>query len=301
MSFVAENPKSDIRLATPAWPNESIRITDFAASRYALVVMLSMFMLLSISHSVFHMSVALIACCLATAPRFRQSPLLWFGVAACWAPALIFNWYNHEDHVFFGIYWFVAVGLALSGSQPKTTMRKTARMMIGLAFLFAVIWKIVSVEFIDGSLFRFKLNYDYRFAEVVTLPVGQLDKDAYQRNREAYRDVRQAEVQPASGTISIPPRVSALAGAMTVWTILIEGLLAAMFLLPATRWTDRWRDWTLIGFMLSTYLVVPVLGFANIFCAMGVAQCSRNQRVTIGAYTATALGLFLWRLVRWNL
>jgi len=80
---------------------------------------------------------------------------------------------------------------------------------------------------------------------------------------------------------------------MTWWTIIAEGALAVLFLWP---WQHvvvrRLRNIGLMLFALSLYLIVPVLGFGNLFMVMGLAQCRPEERKTRTAFIAASV-LFL--------
>ena len=166
--------------------------------------------------------------------------------------------------------------------------------MIGLCFAIGFVWKIISSEFFESSLFHFKLLFDFRFEEMVTQPIGGLSSLASQENLDAYQKIRMSA--PGSEvSLHIPQRVTWLAYAMTVWTIIIEGAISWAFLFSG-KLAERSRDLILMFFMLSTYFVVPVMGFASVFTAMGVAQ-TRSNRMRI-AYLVTHGILFVWYTVR---
>ena len=251
------------------------------------------------SHGGFYLVLALAAiAAMVCWVEVRRSPWFWLSLAALWIPRLTLRWYENEDHIFFGVYWFAAIGLAMWGCQQREVLARSARVLIGLSFGFAFAWKIMVPQFYDASLFHYKLLYDYRFRQLVTEPLGQLPQVATDKNIQSIRDLHASVSQPTVVPIEVPARVTLLAGAMTTWTIAIEGILAALFLLPATRLTNAWRDISLIFFMISTYIVVPVLGFATIFTAMGFAQDqSKNGRIRL-AYGVTLLLLSVWLPVR---
>ena len=102
-------------------------------------------------------------------------------------------------------------------------------------------------------------------------------------------------VDCGEAVLDIPERVTWLAYAMTIWTILIEGTISWAFLFSG-KLARRWRDVVLMFFMLSTYLNVPIMGFATIFTAIRVAQ-TRSNPMRI-AYLVTHGILFVWFVIR---
>lgn len=231
-------------------------------------------------------------------PSFRRSCYLWLTVVLLWLPTLVWEWCNHEDHVYFGVYWCAALALATwkpnrdadhSAVQQRGSpewhadteafLRQSARYLIGLCFLFATIWKIVSPEFHDGSLFHYKLLCDVRFSETLARVPGGMSVPALQDNYHAMAQLREPGSTAISTTMAYPPRISNLAVVMTWWTIAIEGLLAIVFLWPNTgRRLNLTRNLALIGFALSTYVVAPVMGYGFTFMIMGYANCEPDER-----------------------
>lgn len=176
-------------------------------------------------------------------------------------------------------------------------MRRSARLLIGLCFALGFVWKIVAIEFMDSSLFHFKLLFDYRFAELITEPMGGVTTAMSNANLDAYQTIRNVDQPGNTIPLQIPTNVSFIARFMTSWTILIEGLIAALFLIPRSRIAEKFRDVVLLFFMASTYLIVPVMGFACAFSTLGIAQ-TRNPKMRL-AYLLISGFLFAWFSLRW--
>ena len=266
----------------------------FGVKLFDLVALLTVFSMFRISHLPLDMALTVAAAILVCLKSVRRSPWFWFGIVVAWLPRMYFDFQHYEDHCFFVIYWCGAMGLAVMGRRVEFSMRNSARLMIGLCFALGCIWKVISPEFYDGSLFHFKLLFDYRFEEMVTGPIGGLSSLTSASNLESYRNVRMA-LPGGEAAIEIPGRVTWIAYVMTVWTIVIEGALAWAFLFSG-KLAERSRDFVLMFFMLSTYFVVPVMGFASIFMTLGIAQ-TRSNRMRV-AYVGTHLLLFAWYTFR---
>lgn len=83
---------------------------------------------------------------------------------------------------------------------------------------------------------------------------------------------------------------------LTWWTILIEAVVAVLFLWPEDRGPSRWRDPALLVFILTTYPVAPVIGFAWVLAAMGTAQSTRRgfpywPAIYVAAYVLVLMSL----------
>ena len=173
-------------------------------------------------------------------------------------------------------------------------LKANARLLIGIAFGFAVFWKVISPEFYDGSVMEYKLLYDFRFRNAVAKPICGMTEAEKQHNLNALKAILSTGSDETNVQLEYPDSISTMATFLTWWTIAIEFALAVAFLLPI-RWSiSVLRNGLLILFAISTYLIVPVLGFGNLFMVMGIAQCERNEWRTKIAYTLSFVLLVCW-------
>lgn len=227
-------------------------------------------------------------------PGLRANPLFWLLMAASWLPRLWFRWFENEDHLFFGAYWCLAVSIALTGKDYARLLSGSARLLIGLCFGFAFVWKCIIPDFYDGSLFHYKLVQDYRFQQAVTCPLGGLSDANKKANSDSFFGLRSSTNASDRLPLEYPETVSSIALVMTWWTLFIEGLLAVLFLPWFWKRLDSVRNGTLLLFTLTTYTIVPVLGFGNLFMTMGFAQCEPTQKRTRLAYLLAFAGIYVF-------
>jgi hypothetical protein len=173
-----------------------------------------------------------------------------------------------------------------------------AKLTIGLCFFFSVVWKVLSNEYFDGSFLHLTFLLDRRL-EMGAFLFGGLTPQILQGNREAFATL-QAVDPSAEVTLATTALLSALSVVLSYWTLLIEGAIAISFCLPQPRWLYRNRDGLLILFLVTTYLLIPVIGFAALLALMGFAQCCANRsKVTylvlfllVPIWTTLPLGMF---------
>lgn len=159
-------------------------------------------------------------------------------------------------------------------------------MLIGLCMLFATAWKLVSPTYVSGAFFEYALLTDSRFEHLAEW-LGDIPLSTAKRNHLAEKvlttghldglDVREA-------TLKMTSRVKVLAQVLTWWTVIIEGILAAVFLIPGGH---RWRvlrNLLLLIFAATTYLVATVKGFGWLLVIMGIAQCEEDDDLFVPAY-----------------
>lgn len=74
-------------------------------------------------------------------------------------------------------------------------------------------------------------------------------------------------------TLIVTEQVRRLAGVMTWFTLVMEGILAVLFLVPrASARRAAVRSVVLLIFLVAVYPIAPVIGFGWILISMGLAQ-----------------------------
>ncbi len=204
-----------------------------------------------------------------------RNPLLWLGLVGVLALAYTESWAQQNNHDFLKLYWCLGVGVSLLALDAMKAVRVNARLLIGLCFLFATLWKVLSPDYMSGAFFNYFLLQDTRFWMLSEYVVG-LDASALMQDR--IERVVYTEFGDPTGSLVVPfaADVLWLSPLMTWWTVLIEGAVALAFLLPTRFRFAKWRDAVLLVFIFSTYFVAPILYFAWLITAMGLIQCERE-------------------------
>ena len=211
--------------------------------------------------------------------RVRRSPAFWLALASGLATSVYHDWWTKDNHKYLMAYWCLAMWGTLQTSDPATALRKSARWLIAGCFAFATFWKTMTPDFMDGRFFQFSLLFDERLSgigrELADLSDQQItaNKDAIKQLTGWIDTTRFVSLQ---GMDALRP----WALKMAWWTVLIEGAVAVAFLAPDGSALAKTRNAMLLAFVVSTYLLAPVLGFACILLAMGLAQC--HPRDTFG-------------------
>lgn len=208
---------------------------------------------------------------------------LWFVLSLlCGA----YVWSEHHDadnHKYLLSYWCLALFLAFRSSNAHAALATSARFLIAGCMLLAVLWKLASDDYLSGHFFATELVMDSRF-RALTAVVGGMSPEAFEANKAALLQVRAGVVDDA--TLQIAPPIMALAKWISVVGVTIEAWIAVAFFARPTSVMGRARDLPLILFLLGTYTVATVMGFAYLLSAMGIAQS--RTRLTAWTY----LGIF---------
>ena len=234
----------------------------------------------------------------------RLKPALWFLLTALFLIASAgLWWWELENHSLLIMYWCLAFGLSLLATDRRQSLARSARIITGLVFLLALVWKLTSQEFVDGGFFEFVLLTDNRFSTVAE-GIGGLSVGASDANAAAMANWWSPNYLANSVHLESAPGIEPLAQAMTAWTLLIEGFIALTFLLPRGRRIGRFGESALLVFIATTYGLAPVVGFGWVLLLLSLAQTSFSPRVAHLLYPVAFVSLQavyiiddLWRVL----
>lgn len=235
-------------------------------------------------------------CVVATAvlfyeERLLRSPWPWLGLGVVVGASQFVYWWRIDDHLVVTTYWIIAIGLSRLADRRARVMGESARLVVGLVFAFAFGWKLLSSQFVGADFFRYQLVTDDRFRPVAEhvggTEVDLLDDDLVARDR-----LYATGYSGGSVTLHEGPRNDEVAVVFTAWGLVIEGAIAAAFLLPLR---GRWRHLraaTLFAFAFTTYAVVPVAGFGALLMVLALAH-DDTPRLRV-AYVGSFALLLAW-------
>ena len=207
--------------------------------------------------------------CLAAASLLYQdvltSWLFWALTSALLGFALVQLWLIEGNHLYLLFYLSLMALVATSSDEPLKVVRHNARLLIGCIFALAIVWKLITPEFMSSTFFSYYLVQDARLAPIALL-VTDLTRTDVLANRETLSGAWDETM-----TLRSTVRVERLAIVLTWLTFVVEAAVAAAFLIPAKQF-ERIRDPALIIFLTGAYLVVPVPSFGMSFACLGYAQ-----------------------------
>lgn len=225
-------------------------------------------------------------------PTLARNWRFWLVVTLLYGWRTNADWWFQDNHLFLFTYWCLTLTLALRLSEPEKAIATSARLMIGLSFAFATLWKgFLSPDYMDGSYFHFTILADPRFRDLGSI-FGRLSQDAYATNGELLELLVRWKPDVPVVTLVSTPYLQLLSLLLTWWTLLIEGLLGLAFLWPGSRGPARIRNWVLLLFGWTTYTVATVPTFGWVLMTFGAAQCRRDERGVRLLYALTC-GLVL--------
>jgi hypothetical protein len=240
-----------------------------------------------------------VAVLMILSPAMLRSTVAWSAIAAMVAVRIADDWPLADNHVYLLGYWALAIALTLRTADGEAGLAFSSRWLIGLAFVFAVLWKaMLSPDFLDGRFFRVTLLTDPRFGGAAQL-IGGLSPEQLEADRKALQLLPAGAelLQPAA--IAEPARLRLLATAATWGILALESAVALAMLLPAGAVRPALRHGALLLFCGTTYLFAPVAGFGWLLLAMGAGQLDDRQVGWRRAYVAAFLVVIFYGEIPW--
>ena len=240
-----------------------------------------------------------VAVLMILSPAMLRSALAWGAIAVMVAVRIADDWPLADNHIYLLGYWALAIAVSLRARAPEGTLASSSRWLIGLAFVFAVLWKtMLSPDFLDGRFFRVTLLTDPRFGDAAQL-IGGLSSEQLAANRKALELLPPGAELLDPASIAEPARLRLLASAATWGIVALEAAVALAMLLPAPAVGSTVRHASLLLFCGTTYLFAPVAGFGWLLLAMGVGQLDDRQTVLRRVYVAAFLVVIFYGEIPW--
>jgi hypothetical protein len=240
-----------------------------------------------------------LAVVMIVSPAILRSAAAWAVVATLVGIRIVHDWPLADNHIYLLAYWALAIALSLRTTDASANLAHTSRWLVGLAFAFAVVWKVLlSPDFLDGRFFRVTLLTDPRFGDAARL-LGGLSAEQLTANREAL------QLLPGGAELLDPPVIleptplRVLAAISTWGVIAIELAVAVLMLARTSVALAMLRHLTLLLFCGITYLFAPVAGFGWLLLAMGLAQLDERQMMLRRAYVCAFVVVIFYGEIPW--
>lgn len=233
-------------------------------------------------------------------PRILRTPQTWLALAILTGWRIAADWPLADNHIYLLAYWCLAAAIGLRRGEPQASLAVSGRLLIGLAFACAVIWKLIlSPDFVDGRFFRVTLLTDPRLVSAAQL-VGGLSDAQIAANRQALEPLAEGAARLDPPSIVESKRLRGFAMAGTWGIVLLEAAVAAFMLLPTRPPIETARHAALLTFCVTTYAFAPVAGFGWLLLVMGVAQVGASQRWLRNAYVGAFVVVLFYSEVPWS-
>lgn len=210
-------------------------------------------------------------------PGVRRNGVFWVAVACIrFISQVPDHWPSLDNHQYLITWWCIGLGLALLCSEAEEVVSRTARLLIGLCFLFATVWKLRSADFLNGDFLSWTMTTDGRLKSFATTFLG-LPDNVRELNAESRVLLRLGDVG-STEVFTTGPRVRPMAIAAAWYTVVIESSVAVLYLIPARFRISRFAPIPLLLFILTVYPIAPVVGFALTLVTLSVASATASKK-----------------------
>lgn len=218
--------------------------------------------------------------------QLRKNEYVWFTICAILIAANFMDRLVIDNHKYLITYWAICVYLSINSGKGEEFLSKSGKILIGLVFLFATLWKLISGDFVNYSFMNWALLTDERFAPIVHI-FGGLHKYEYGLNYENASKfaVAKSIIDPKQYLHLISnSNIINLSKILTWWTIFIEMAIGIAFFFSKKRTVFWIAHILLMVFIITTYFPVPVIGFASILALMGFCAARKEPYLQFGYF-----------------
>ena len=233
-------------------------------------------------------------------PKLRKHSTMWLLIASFLGAVILNRWFELDNHKYLELYVVLTLGIVFSFPAHLRTrmLQVNSSLLLGGCMFLAVLWKLVSKDYMSGDFFEFTLLIDSRF-EAFAAFLGGLPDEIFRQNRMTYSSYE--DTMPGSGFLESSTRMNLLAQFLTWWTVFIEGSIALLFLLAPlkNKLGENCRKfglWILLAFAVSTYAVATVKGFAWLLLVLGLGQTKDSEKLLRIAIIAVFLLIQIYTL-----
>lgn len=202
-----------------------------------------------------------------------------------------------DNHEFLSLYWLLAIALCVYFTKNKgAAVGLAARWLLGLTMLFSGIWKVISSDFIPGKFWEFSFAMDGRLTYWFNLFGIEEAESVVSHNNYS---LTQAVVSGDGTIFSLLTfdQISMISTGIAITAIIIDFLFAAVMLLPLKGKGLYLRDIVTVLFVVTHYLIAPVIKFGAIVITLAAASSSLSQRKKALVYISLFAFLLLQILV----
>jgi len=209
--------------------------------------------------------------------RIAWNYLFWAITTIILAVSHLPDWYTIDNHIYLMIYWSLTITIALYSSNQQVTLNKSASYLVGLCFLFATFWKVITPEFMNGSFFEYILaGGDSRFKTFSVL-LTDMNYQNIEHNQSAINSVNDSLLTEHPGELIISSILPIKAQFLTYWTVIIEGLIGFLFLFPFKKISNTLKHYLLLLFIVTTYPIASVTTFGLLLVCIGISQAQTKK------------------------
>ena len=153
-------------------------------------------------------------------PQLLNKKLIWLTIAVFFVETNLRFWFQFDNHHYLTTYWCLVCLLAAvkKDAEAEEILAWNGRILIGLCFFLATLWKLMANQYLDGSFLQLTFLLDSRL-ELAAFLFGGLEPDVLESNREIYAQLINSNPGTAL-TLTSSSMLSSFALVLSYWTLL---------------------------------------------------------------------------------
>jgi hypothetical protein len=255
---------------------DSVSEDDFAATVSQLLTFIFPLLFLLVEPSLFMGHVLQYYCVIALCLwKFCDKRLLTGLLLAFTLIYHLCTWQIADNHQWLYLYWVIGLFLKEITKSDHEVSAFQARTLLAVVFTVACFWKIVDGEYINGSFFQFEFIADKRLQgfvdQFLAMDFNQVRVNSFISNQHIMDGLTPVFYK---NPLVLSERALLVSKIFSYLTIFFEALIAILFL------SDKksvWADWMMLLFIMFTYSLIPVHGFAAILIILCIAQSKKSM------------------------
>lgn len=178
------------------------------------------------------------------------------------------------NHFYLIAYWSLACALALGthNQNKDTILRQNARMLLGLSFCFAALWKIMAGEYINGSFFHYSFLTRFIDSDSVPLITWILSPVELAENIRLKQVLQHLPVNNGSVALTTSNSIRYFSHLLSLWTLLIEAVIGVAFLFNQPKFIARKRDYPFDAIYFNDFYFHSYRPFCPYFNSPGLSS-----------------------------
>ena len=216
-------------------------------------------------------------------PKLIHNFYFWTPLVGYYWIFLIDSWLICQNHDILWGYWLLVILTNCLVPQERKTkfLSLNASLLIAFVFLFSIIHKAISPDFLSGNILYYQLLFSTRFYFLDAIfPFNYLD--ILESNLIKLLNLQENFV-PFNFKF-IPPQIYSLAQFLS-WTVYgLELLISILFFFPKHLKLIRYRDFFLLVFIFSIYFILQLNGFIFLMVLLGMSQTSSKDILARSLY-----------------
>ena len=209
--------------------------------------------------------------------KTRESLIFWLIQVAFYAYWVSISWTFIDNHMYLWAYWLIAV-LVVIITKKQHYLPISAKYLIASCMFYAVLQKLTSPTYLDGSFFYFTILTDQRLSFLGKLI--QYDVQSIISDNSKILDMLMSNTE--SYQLNGGPWILKPISAFLSWyTIFIESILSIIFFLKQSFYF--WQHLLLLTFC-TLYFLLPIKGFAFTLLILGFSNLKKEDLLFKSAY-----------------